>query len=344
MSRNPATQARLASTGAGPSGASWRLPGRACLAAARAVMLAAGSALVVLAPGVASASSTPSTGTNAAADPAAHGYPGPSTAGVPAGMSLRTVPGQVSSGRGWHFDRRGVVRVTGNGAVLSGLYIPYPIDVTASHVTIRDVRVVSHGPNSVGIGLRHTRGVTIEKDTISGTNGGPGRLMAGVKDFYGDSTGLSVLRNNIYDAATGVQMEAGTISSNYIHAMGYRPGDHVNGITSNGGNTGTLTISHNTIFNQLSQTDAIGLFPDFGVQANRVITGNLIAGGGYAFYGGQKPGQPQPYNIRFSNNRISTRLFARGGYWGPDCAFTTGGRNTWSGNVWDATGQAIPAP
>ncbi len=30
-----------------------------------------------------------------------------------------------------------------------------------------------------------------------------------------------------------------------------------------------------------SQTDAIGLFEDFGVQANRIIRGNLLAGGSY---------------------------------------------------------------
>ncbi|HEY6277311.1 MAG TPA: right-handed parallel beta-helix repeat-containing protein [Streptosporangiaceae bacterium] len=317
---------------------------RGRLAAAAAAVLAAGTVLSVFAAAAASASSAPQASTNSAASPAAHGYPGPSSTGVPPGMALKRVPGQVSRGRGWYFDPRGVVRVTGNGAVLSGLYIPYTIDVTASHVTIKDVKLVTDWPNSMGIGLRHTKNVTIENDTISGRNARAGRLMAGVKDIYGDSTGLRVLRNNIYDAATGVQMEQGLISGNYIHSMGYRPGDHVNGITSNGGATGTLTISGNTIFNQLSQTDAIGLFPDFGAQANRLITGNLIAGGGYAFYGGMKAGHPQPYNIRFTNNRISTRLFARGGYWGPDCAFATGGRNTWSGNVWDATGQAIPAP
>jgi hypothetical protein len=141
-------------------------------------------------------------------------------------------------------------------------------------------------------------------------------------------------------------MEQGTISGNYIHSMGYLAGDHVNGITSNGGTTtGTLTIQHNTILNQLNQTDAIGLFADFGVQANRIITGNLIAGGGYPFYGGLKTGQPTPYNIQFTGNRISTQLFPHGGYWGPVAAFaTTGQGNTWSGNVWDSTGQAIPAP
>ncbi|HEY6277310.1 MAG TPA: hypothetical protein VIX86_13375 [Streptosporangiaceae bacterium] len=314
------------------------------LAVATAGLLTAGTVLSVFAAGTASAASTPHT--NVAANPGAYGYPDSTNTGVPAGTTLKTVPGQVSRGPGWYYDPRGFVQVNGNGAVLSGLYIPYNVNVVASNVTIEDSQVVNTGASSFGITLRHTSGVTIENDTINGTNTGAGRLMVGVKDVYGDSTGLQVVDNNIYNTATGVQMEQGLISGNYIHSMGYQPGDHVNGITSNGGNTsGTLTISGNTIFNQLTQTDAIGLFADFGVQANRVITGNLIAGGGYAFYGGQRPGQPMPYNIQFTNNRISTQMFPNGGYWGPDTAFApTGQGNTWSGNVWDATGQAVAAP
>ncbi|HEV3294059.1 MAG TPA: hypothetical protein VG123_34185 [Streptosporangiaceae bacterium] len=348
MSRKMTIQTKPAvQAGAGthpPPVAKRRFSTQARLATALAGLLAAGTVLSVFAAGAASASTAP--GGNYATNPAAHGYPGQSNTGVPAGMTLKTVPSQVSSGPGWHFDPKGVVRVTGNGAVLSGLYIPYSVDITANNVTVKDVQVVSTGASSFGIVLRHTNDVTIENDTISGTDTGSGRLMVGVKDVYGDSTGEAVLNNNIYDTATGVQMEQGTISGNYIHSMGYLAGDHVNGITSNGGTTtGTLTIQHNTILNQLNQTDAIGLFADFGVQANRIITGNLIAGGGYPFYGGLKTGQPTPYNIQFTGNRISTQLFPHGGYWGPVAAFaTTGQGNTWSGNVWDSTGQAIPAP
>jgi hypothetical protein len=314
------------------------------LAVAAAGLLTAGTVLSVFAVGTASAALRPLT--NVAADPGAYGYPDSTNTGVPAGTTLKTVPDQVSRGPGWYYDPRGWVQVNGNGADLSGLYIPYNVNVVARNVTIEDSQVVNTGANSFGITLRHSSDVTLKNDTINGTDNGAGRLMVGVKDVYGDSTGLQVLNNNIYNTATGVQMEQGLISGNYIHAMGYLPGDHVNGVTSNGGNTsGTLTISHNTILNQLDQTDAIGLFADFGVQANRVITGNLIAGGGYAFYGGQKPGQPQPYNIQFTGNRISTQLFPHGGYWGPDTAFAPNGAgNTWSGNVWDATGLTVPAP
>jgi hypothetical protein len=63
---------------------------------------------------------------------------------VPAGTVLRTVPSQVSSGPGWTYDAtQQLVQVTGNGAVLSGLYIPYTVSVKASNVTISKDKIVA---------------------------------------------------------------------------------------------------------------------------------------------------------------------------------------------------------
>ncbi len=170
-------------------------------------------------------------------------------------------------------------------------------------------------------------------------------MLAGVKDMYGDSTGLAVLRTNISQAETGVQLESGLVADNYIHNTGYLPGDHVNGVTSNGGVTTLLTITHNTIYIDRSQTDAIGLFDDFGVQANRTITSNLVAGGGYPIYGGQNPGTPAPTGIRVTGNRVATIYYPKGGAYGPAAAYSsTGTGNTWTANTWDTTGLAIPAP
>ena len=82
---------------------------------------------------------------------------------------MLSVPGQVSSGPGWAFDAApGVVEVTGSGVTLSGLYIPYNLDISGSDVTIKDSRVVTAG--NFGISLRHTAGVTIEDSTIGGSN------------------------------------------------------------------------------------------------------------------------------------------------------------------------------
>ncbi len=269
------------------------------------------------------------------------GFPDASDAGVPVGKTLRTVPKQVSSGPGWKFDHRGFVQVYGKGAVLDGLYIPYNVDVAASDVTISDVRVVTGGRSTFGISLRHTHDVTIEDSTISGVNTGSGRVMAGIKDIFGDSTGLRVLDNNISKFETGIQLEIGYVAGNYIHDPGFIVGDHTNGIMSNGGNTGRLTITHNTVLINRGQTDAIGLFEDFGVQQNRRITNNLLAGGGYAIYAGQKRGGPPTSDIVISGNQISTMYYARGGYYGCAAHFYTGGSdNIWSGNRRNSTAIA----
>ena len=144
-------------------------------------------------------------------------------------------------------------------------------------------------------------------------------------------------------ASTGVQLESGLVQGNYIHNPGFISGDHINGITSNGGATGLLSIQHNTIFTNRGQTDAVSLFQDFGVQTNRVINDNLLAGGSYTIYGGGGS-KGASSNIAITNNRISKIYFPQGGQYGPVTSFNSrGSGNVWSGNVWD-NGQAIPIP
>ena len=273
-----------------------------------------------------------------APQPSACGYPDASNTGVLPGVTLRTVPDQVTSGPGWQWNPTGgFVAVTGNGALLDGLLVNAPIDVTGSNVTIRNSRIIVTG-EVWGIALRHSTNVTIENVEIySPFASGSSRLMVGIKDINSDSTGLSILRSEIYHTATGIQIDAGLIQDNYIHDLGYVSPDHVNGTTSNGGTT-QLTIRHNTIFNPHDQTDAISLFQDFGGQGNRTIEDNLLAGGGYSFYGGEGP--TSSFNIHVINNRFARLFYPNGGFCGPVTTFQTGGvGNVWSGNVWDDTGS-----
>jgi hypothetical protein len=286
-----------------------------------------------------------SLGGSCGTSPSACGFPGATTTGVPAGTVLTQVPGQATRGPGWAWNTAGYVTVTTPGATITGLAIAGNLDIAASNVTVQNVQVTNTGASSYGISLRHTAGVTITHTTISGANATTGRLMVGVKDVYGDATGTTVTADNIYDTATGVQMSAGLIQDSYIHDMGYLPGDHVNGTTSNGGNTNQLTIAHNTIFNNLNQTDAVSLFQDNGPQANKTITGNLLAGGGYTIYGGSKPGAPPTSNIHITNNVIATTYFPKGGQYGPVAYYNSGNGNTWTGNTYDTpTGPTIPSP
>lgn len=231
--------------------------------------------------------------------------------------------------------------MTGNGAVLSNLSVSGSINVVASNVTIKNVLITTWG-EGWAIGLSHTKNVTISNVTIAPVNGQ--RLVVGIKDVYGDATGTQVLACNIAHTTTGIQIHGGLVANNYIHDMAYAPGDHLNGFTTNGGFNPQLTIRHNTIFNQYGQTDAISLFEDFGVQANRTIEDNLLAGGGYVIYGGSGD-KGQTSNIKIVDNRISTIFFPNGGSYGPLAHFDPNAPgNVWSGNVWDNTGQTIADP
>jgi hypothetical protein len=287
-------------------------------------------------------SAAPAGAATATAIPA--GFASASTTGVPAGTTLRNVPGQVSSGPGWTWNKAGqYVEVTGNGATLSGLRIPGTVDVSASNVTLKDLSITPlGGGNAMGVDLRHTANVTVENCSIQGTNATTGRILQGVKDVYGDATGTQVLDNNIQKAATGVQIFQGTIEGNYIHNLGLISGDHVNGITTNG-DTQPLLIQDNTVLNRYDQTDAIGLFQDFGVVSNVTINHNYLAGGGYTIYGGQGSEGPSS-NIVITNNVFSSQYFKQSGEWGPVSYFDSqGAGNVWSGNTWASSGQTVPA-
>ena len=318
-------------------------PARALLTLAGAGLLASG----VMAAGLAAGHGATSEAavTNCMKSPSACGYPDASNTGVPAGTTLKTVGTQVTKGPGWYFDSRGWVVVNGNGAVLSGLYIPYGVNIEASNVTLKNDKIVVGGQSAIAVALRHTTNATVENCTISGFNSGSERMMTGVKDVFGDATGTQVLNNNISNYETGVQLGAGLVQGNFIHNPGYITADHTNGIMSNGGGTALLTINHNTVFNDRGQTDAVALFEDFGVQTNRRVTNNLLAGGGYSLYGGQKAGGPASSNIVISGNRFGTGYFAQAGQYGPVTQFdSSGSGNVWSGNVWDSNGSAVSAP
>ncbi len=282
--------------------------------------------------------------TNCAATPSRCGYPDATNTGVPAGTTLKQVPGQASSGPGWSYNAQyNEVVVTGTGTVLSGLYIPGSLQIAAANVTVKDVQVVTGG--AFAIDLRHTTGATIENSTISGQNATTGRVDSAIDDVYGDSTGMVIKDNNISSFRTAMQISTGLVDANYIHNPGYIAGDHTNGVVTNGG-TESLVIEDNTIFNSLGQTDVISLDPaTSGVPvANKTIENNFLAGGGYAIYAGAAAGSTTS-NIVITGNRFGQLYYPKSGQFGPVVYFTsTGTGNTWSGNSWDTTGQAIPAP
>lgn len=259
---------------------------------------------------------------NCANQPSACGYPDSTNTGVQPGTALTS---------------QGSVTITGNGTVLQNAVVNGTITIAADNVTLRNVRVLANG-DTWGIGLRHTTNTTI--DHVQVMRGGGDRLEVGIKDVYGDATGTTITRSDISGASTGIQTHEGLVRDNYVHDLAMDTGDHVNGFTSNGATT-PLTIDHNTIENQIGQTDAIGLFQDFGLEANRTITNNLLAGGGYTLYAGSGT-HGTTHDIRVSGNRFARLYFRNGGSYGPATAYDTDGAgNAWTNNVWDDTGTSV---
>jgi parallel beta-helix repeat protein len=247
------------------------------------------------------------------------------------------VPGQVSQGVGWHYDSRGWVEIDGDGAVFTGYRLTTDIAVNASNVTIRNNYMTQSG--GWGIALRHADNVTIDSNTIRGTLPHIDSCDDAIRDIYGDSDNVKITRNNIYYCSSGINHfnSGGLIEDNYIHDLGYPCNgsacDHFNGIQLGAGTGSKMTINHNTIFNPYSQTDAIMLANDDGPQTNRTITNNLLAGGGYSFYGSGGP-DGQATNIIFTGNRFSTRYYPNSGYWGPVAHWKASSGNVWTNNTW----------
>jgi hypothetical protein len=267
------------------------------------------------------------------------GYPDASTTGVAAGVVLKRVPEDATSGLGWYWDSRGWVAIDGAGTTFSGYIVPAGIEVSADNVVIENVRIIA-ATDYWGIGVRHAKNTIIRNCEIGGT-GTNSRMMVAVKTIYGDEQNTTVKGCNIAFTGTGIQLYWGLVEDNYIHDMAYKTGEHVNGFTSNS-SIGPLVIRHNRIENQVGQTDAIGLFEDFGVQKDVTVDNNFLAGGGYTLYAGQNTGGPATSNIVVTNNRFSRKFFPNGGSYGPYTAWcATCSGNVWSGNVWDDTGAPL---
>jgi len=281
----------------------------------------------------------PTRSSNCAPSPHACGYPDETNTGITPGKVLRRVPQDVTSGPGWSWDTRGFLRVESAGAVIDGIDVQGEIYITVPRVTIRNAKVTFGGGSSIGISVRPgANDVVIESSRISGANAGAERMMAGIKAW--GQTGLQVRRCDITFTSTAIQTDQGLVTDNYVHDMGFLEGDHTNGFTSNAYGGGVV-VRHNTIFNQLAQTDAVSFFQDFGVQKDATIDDNLLAGGGYVIYGGGGS-KGVTSNIKITNNRIGRQLFPKGGFYGWLAWYDAqGAGNVLGGNVWDDTSAPV---
>ena len=284
-----------------------------------------------------------------AADPHGCGYPDAANTGPSDPTALTNVPGQKTSGPGWAWQSDHIL-VSTDGASVSGLSVDGWVEINANNVTLDDLNITTTG-DGWGVGLycqnSGCRNSVIENTSIGSPDAtGANRLEVGIKDVYGNAVGTQIHKVNIYHAGTAIQISNGVIEDSYIHDFGYNAAerDHLNGISVGGGDSRLLLIQHNTVLNNYDQTDAIALFQDFGKEVNKTINDNLLAGGGYALYGGGPNGCSGPAtaykcdpssNIIVTNNEFSTIFSPTSGGYGPIANFNPAGSgNVWSGNKW----------
>ena len=278
------------------------------------------------------------------------GFADTTNTGVPAGTTLYNVPGDVSAptaatGSGWSYSNH--VITLGTGGTVKNVELNGVVSITGANATVEDSDISVSGEDTWAVQLRHASNATIEDNNLHGVGLATGDSCdSGVRDIYSDSENMTVEHNNVWycsDPMNNITL-GGLIEENYFHDLGASTTDnHYECIqTEDPGSSTALIIRDNTCFNQhTDQTAAIILSNDNGgTENNRYIDHNLLAGGGYTFYGSGGPTAPAT-NITFINNHF-TRIFTSGsGGYGPIAYWKTGGGNVWSGNVWDDTGQSI---
>ena len=187
---------------------------------------------------------------------------------------------------------------------------------------------------------------TIRNCTLSGADAAANRLAYGILDAYGNAhgSGLVVQENEIYNCRTGMSLTGGAVQANYVHDMGFQAGDQVDCVLCTTTGTasslaGGLTVTGNTLFNNLSGNSVISLGnASPGVQYV-TISGNLLAGGSYSVYGGGTAAG----NVVVTDNRFSEVYYAQGGQAGAVTSFGTAtASNVWARNVVHDTGATIP--
>lgn len=298
---------------------------------------------------------------NCAAVPSRCGYPDATNTGPAPGTSFVNVPSQARSGAGWEWsDALDGIRVFGTGTTLNGVNVSGMIVIDAPNVTVSNSIVSACGGDSDGdvIAIRvrpsdpsyRGTGARVIHNRINGTPAGcTHRARSGVRDIYGEATGLYVDGNDISGTGNGITAEyEATIVNNWVHDLGHLAGDHHSGISTHGG-AKQIVIQHNTALLHGQKfaggggvSGAITVYSDFGHAQNTTVQDNMISGGSYVVYGGNSgDGYTTPAtNIKFISNRF------RCGDWlyGPVAAFSASSTgNQWSGNYCDQTAQAVTA-
>ena len=281
-------------------------------------------------------------------------FPNASNTGANLTGSLTAVPG-TNSGPGWAWDAStSTVNITGSDTV-AGLAISGAVKITANGVTLTNCSVTngitvsgSSGSPVTGCTIgncavtvlynageviitEYATGMLIHDCTLSGLNTSWGRADYAIEAAEGGDS-LTVLRCDISAFRVGFSCAQGWIQDCYIHDPGFFGPDHTDGIDCEG-NAAPLTILHNTILIPITETAPIHLNGSSAQISGVTIQDNLLAGGGYAIYGGNTGSHGSPTDMISQGNWFSTMYFPDCGEQGPVADWYDTG-NTWSNNVW----------
>jgi hypothetical protein len=280
-------------------------------------------------------SPTPTASTSASPSPTATTTPPPpapfpdaSNTGTPAGTVLHACATSITAAGAYdacQFTGDVVIRIA--GVVITNSRIDGSVsglNESLAGAIIRDTTIDCHCPST-------------------GSNGTPSAVQ------YNNFT---LTRVNLSDSGHGVAMGSNaTVEDSYIHDLGGNNDAHKDGIYVGDGTGGV--IRHNNIEcndgDQAGCTAAIGLLNDFGaghVLSGFTITDNLLNDiGSYCFYGSGGPQKAYGSDhITFTGNHFGRKDHAQCGFYGPVTYFDVNAPgNVWSGNIWEDTGETVPA-
>ncbi|MGW6710665.1 hypothetical protein ACWGDE_38040 [Streptomyces sp. NPDC054956] len=297
------------------------------------------SASVSPSPSAASESPSPSPSASAAATSKAP-PPAAAAACTSATPGACGFPDARSTGPRIKLERHdtGNMSVKTDGTVIKGWDIVGSLDIYANDVTIIDSKITS--ANWWGINLRPGyKGLRVLHTNITAVPGkGPdnGGVNYAVSNMGESSIEVGWCDISVFGNA--LSMGQGDLHDNYVHdiaAFRNLGGEwqHTDAVISGGGNSGRLTIRHNTLLNSTTvdrgASAALGLFADTGNVSNVVVDRNWLAGGAYALYGGG----PGATGIQVTDNVFSTQYHPGAGTYGAVAAWNAGGAgNVWRGN------------
>jgi hypothetical protein len=244
-------------------------------------------------------------------------WPDATNTGVPSSMAL---------------SPSGSLMITTDGEVVEGLDIQGSIIVKANDVTVRNSRITS---DETAIRFEEGSNLRVERVTFVGTNA---KTLDGAIQAWGT---ITVRRIQITGFGEGVDIygTGGLIQDSYFHDMANADGKLMDGIEA--WEAKQLVIRHNWI-EMPGGNSVIKLPLDVPVPGGDdvLIENNLIAGGGWAVYGGYDPPNSNPSytNVRFIANHFSTMFEPKCGFYGAG-AFIESALSR--DNVWHETGEPL---